>query len=122
MTVFILKFHHFLCSLKNSLTSYATTIGHFLLQFFFLKGTEINQHIAYEWLEEKEDERAVVVRIKPRCEIEVDSCTGRRLRTVKLFNQESVYLMTSSNKGRTYTCIKVPKEYDLVNTFTVFEI
>lgn len=94
----------------------------FYYKFFLLKGTEINQHIAYEWLEEKEDERAVVVRIKPRCEIEVDSCTGRRLRTVKLFNQESVYLMTSSNKGRTYTCIKVPKEYDLVNTFTVFEI
>lgn len=118
MTVFILKFHHFLCSLKNSLTVH-------MQQYecaFILKGTEINQHIAYEWLEEKEDERAVVVRIKPRCEIEVDSCTGRRLRTVKLFNQESVYLMTSSNKGRTYTCIKVPKEYDLVNTFTVFEI
>lgn len=82
-----------------------------------VSGTEINQHIAYEWLEEKEDERAVVVRIKPRCEIEVDSCTGRRLRTVKLFNQESAYLMTSSNKGRTYTCIKVPKEYDLVLKF-----
>ena len=78
------------------------------------EGIEVNQHIAYEWLDDKEEERAVVVRIKPRCDIEVDSCTGRRLRMVKLIDQESVYIMTSSNKGRTYTCIKVPKEYDLV--------
>ncbi|XP_061175902.1 dual oxidase-like [Saccostrea echinata] len=80
-------------------------------------GGEGSKHMAYEWLDEKEDERAVVLKVKPQCEIEVDSCTGRRLRTIKLFNQESVYMMTSSNKGRTYTSIKVPKEYDLVLRF-----
>ncbi|XP_048727888.2 dual oxidase-like [Ostrea edulis] len=81
-------------------------------------GGEVSQYIAYEWLDEKEDERAIVLKIKPRCEIEVNSCTGRRLRSIKLLNQESVNIMTSSNKGRTYTSIKVPKEYDLVLKFT----
>ncbi|KAK3106022.1 hypothetical protein FSP39_011167 [Pinctada imbricata] len=81
-----------------------------------IRGTMI-QHSAYEWVESGEEERPVVVKIKPRCEIEVTSSTGRRLRTVSLSNQKTVDVITASNKGRTTVLLKVPKEYDLVLMF-----
>ena len=72
------------------------------------------QHSAYEWVGKTEEERAVVVKIKPQCEIEVTSSTGTRLRVVTLKNQSDIDVVTATNKGRTLLLLKVPKEYDLV--------
>lgn len=75
--------------------------------------------VALEWLGTKIPPRAVVVKLKPKCVVEVVSSRGTRLRTLGLGHSSDVEIYQSSNKGRTTLMIKIPKEYDLVSIFSI---
>lgn len=87
--------------------------------YTYLIFSDMQSFVALEWLGTKIPPRAVVVKLKPKCVVEVVSSRGTRLRTLGLGHSSDVEIYQSSNKGRTTLMIKIPKEYDLVSIFSI---
>lgn len=75
------------------------------------------QYQAEEWLGAKEDSRLVSVQLKLKCQLNVLSARGTRLRTINMDFIEEVQIWISNNKGQKTIVVKMPKEYDMVNNY-----
>ncbi|CAG2200081.1 DUOX [Mytilus edulis] len=75
------------------------------------------QYQAEEWLGAKEDSRLVSVQLKLKCQLNVLSARGTRLRTINMDFIEEVQIWISNNKGQKAIVVKMPKEYDMILVF-----
>jgi len=101
---------------SDSTTQRRTELFHLIAQLFyqFICTAEVTFY-AWEWLGEKEEPRRVSVQLKHKCQLQVNSTRGTKLRTVNLDFATTIDTWVSTNKRRTTLMIKVPKEYDLVS-------